>query len=52
MTRYPLGSLFVALALLSTAAFADIPCKARGDLDTTYCDENGDLTADLPADAA
>ena len=27
MTRYPVGSLFVALALLSTAAFADIPAR-------------------------
>ncbi|WP_447554526.1 phosphate/phosphite/phosphonate ABC transporter substrate-binding protein [Vreelandella sp. EE22] len=35
------------LALFSSASFAD--CE-RGDLDALYCDENGDMVADRPAD--
>ena len=27
-------------------------CKARGDLDVRYCDDNGDLLADTPSDAS
>ncbi|WP_425072036.1 phosphate/phosphite/phosphonate ABC transporter substrate-binding protein [Sagittula sp. S175] len=39
-----------AAALLSTAAAAqDCP---RGDLDSRYCDADGDLVADIPADAS
>jgi len=37
-----------ALALTAGAAAAD--CE-RGDLDTRYCDTNGDLIADTPTDA-
>ncbi len=37
-------------ALSSTAATAQ--CKNRGDLDTRYCDDNGDLVADTPKDAS
>ncbi|MBK1874447.1 MULTISPECIES: phosphate/phosphite/phosphonate ABC transporter substrate-binding protein [Marinobacter] len=37
----------VLMASFSGQAFAD--CE-RGALDTLYCDENGDMVADLPAD--
>ena len=44
-----------AIALAALLAFADAAsaqdaCKSRGDLDTPYCDEDGDLLADLPKD--
>jgi hypothetical protein len=41
-------SLFAALAAQTVSAQAT--CKNRGELDTNYCDENGDLVADLPKD--
>ena len=31
-------------------AFAQDACKSRGELDTPYCDEDGDLLADTPKD--
>ena len=40
----------VALSLAAFAAGAQDSCKSRGELDTPYCDENGDLLADLPKD--
>ncbi|HWL29849.1 MAG TPA: phosphate/phosphite/phosphonate ABC transporter substrate-binding protein [Burkholderiaceae bacterium] len=42
------------LAIFSTAstAYAQDDCKNRGDLDTMYCDANGDLVADTPTDPA
>ena len=48
-------AIFVgALATGFTAgtAFAQDACKNRGQLDDRYCDENGDLVADVPKDAA
>ena len=39
---------FAALAF-STATFAQ-ECKNRGDLDPMYCDDNGDMVADVPKD--
>ena len=39
-----------SFALVSTAAWSQAACKSRGDLDANYCDENGDLVADLPKD--
>ena len=36
--------------LLPGLAFAQDACKNRGELDTPYCDENGDLLADAPRD--
>ena len=37
--------------LLTTSAFAQADaCSNRGQLDTLYCDENNDLTADTPKD--
>ena len=39
-----------AFALLATNVWSQGTCKNRGDLDLNYCDENGDLVADLPKD--
>ncbi|MFQ5994891.1 MAG: phosphate/phosphite/phosphonate ABC transporter substrate-binding protein [Acidiferrobacterales bacterium] len=42
----------VTLALFALASAANAgECKNRGDLDTRYCDNNGDLVADTPTDA-
>ena len=43
-----LGTFFYAFA--TAPAAAQEPCKNRGQLDTLYCDENGDLVADAPKD--
>lgn len=49
--KRPLAMLAAAsllpFALLSTHALAE--CE-RGDLDSLYCDENGDMVADRPSD--
>ena len=48
-----LRTILAAFALAATAsfpAFAADACKNRGELDTMYCDDNGDLTADPPKD--
>ncbi len=53
--RYVLASLLTGLALafgLSAAPAAAADCPGRGDLDPRYCDSDGDLVADPPADAA
>ncbi len=44
--------LAAALSALGFAAIsaAQDSCKNRGELDANYCDENGDLVADLPKD--
>ncbi|MBM3733778.1 MAG: phosphate/phosphite/phosphonate ABC transporter substrate-binding protein [Acidimicrobiia bacterium] len=42
-------ALFAGTVAGLAPAFAD-DCKSRGRLDPMYCDENGDLTADLPKD--
>lgn len=39
----------LALTTFATAASAD-DCPNRGDLDSLYCDANGDMVADLPED--
>ena len=39
------------LTLVVTSAFAQDACKSRGELDTPFCDEDGDLLADPPKDA-
>ena len=47
-----LAPVLLAAALFH-AALADAqnpPCKSRGELDARYCDANGDLLADTPAD--
>ncbi|MGH8221425.1 MAG: phosphate/phosphite/phosphonate ABC transporter substrate-binding protein [Woeseiaceae bacterium] len=41
---------WLAAFLWSAAALAQAPCANRGDLDQRYCDEDGDLVADLPKD--
>jgi phosphonate transport system substrate-binding protein len=38
--------------VLGSMGPADAACKNRGDLDTRYCDDNGDLVADTPSDAS
>lgn len=43
----------VVLAVALVVAFptlAQDACKNRGELDTPFCDENGDLLADTPKD--
>lgn len=40
------------LAAASFGALAQGTCTERGDLDTPYCDSNGDLVADTPSDPA
>lgn len=49
-----LGALALALAIATGAgpAAAAEDCRSRGSLDSLYCDENGDLVADLPKDKA
>ena len=42
-----LASASLALLAFASPAVADCP---RGDLDQRYCDEDGDMVADLPAD--
>ena len=42
--------LTLAVGLSNSASAAE--CKNRGDLDTKYCDDNGDLLADTPTDAS
>jgi phosphonate transport system substrate-binding protein len=50
-----LGAMIVWLMTGAGYAQSDAPaqggeCKNRGQLDTLYCDENGDLVADAPTD--
>ena len=46
-----LGAVCLSVfCLLAGAAQAQDACKQRGDLDTQYCDDNGDLVADTPKD--
>ena len=40
-----------AVCLIGTSAMA-AECKNRGDLDVRFCDDNGDLVADTPADTS
>ncbi len=54
--RRPIHFCIVAVALLATASILGSTsvlaqeCKSRGDLDALFCDEDGNLTADLPKD--
>jgi phosphonate transport system substrate-binding protein len=42
---------FICIALIAPiSAYAQDQCKSRGDLDSLYCDDNGDLVADTPKD--
>jgi phosphonate transport system substrate-binding protein len=56
MTRTTLADAVASLALLvhvvPAAAQAAVTCSHRGALDDAYCDEDRDLTADVPRDAA
>lgn len=44
--------ILAASATATVPAWAQAACAQRGDLDTTYCDANGDLVADTPTDPA
>lgn len=48
----PLALLLLLVLLGLPAAFAQDGCSNRGDLDAMYCDEDGDLVADRPADSS
>lgn len=54
--EYKLTLLRLLLGTFAVAIFASsanaAECKNRGDLDTRYCDDNGDLVADTPSDAS
>ena len=54
MTKFKTFSLYLiaglVLAGLTAANPAEAACKNRGDLDVRYCDDDGDLVADTPAD--
>ena len=43
--------LAMAFGFFAKPAPAQDTCKNRGELDTPFCDENGDLLADSPRDA-
>lgn len=51
MRHVPLRAVAaLAATLLAGSASAQAECRSRGELDTLYCDENGDLVADPPKD--
>ncbi|MFQ6023737.1 MAG: phosphate/phosphite/phosphonate ABC transporter substrate-binding protein [Acidiferrobacterales bacterium] len=41
----------VVLVLFFVSSAANAACMNRGDLDSRYCDDNGDLVADTPKDS-
>lgn len=49
--RLPAAALFAAIVVGAGGSPAQAQdCKHRGQLDTLYCDDNGDLVADTPTD--
>jgi phosphonate transport system substrate-binding protein len=52
--RFSLLALLAGVAVVGTVLPADAQeaCSNRGQLDTLYCDEDRDLVADVPKDAA
>lgn len=50
MKRFSTLLAALAATVLTSASFAQDACKNRGELDANYCDDNGDLVADLPKD--
>jgi phosphonate transport system substrate-binding protein len=44
--------LAICLAVFAAPAGAEDACRHRGDLDTPFCDDDGDLLADTPKDPA
>ncbi len=50
MTRAAVAASILAMGAASAVAAEE--CSQRGDLDTLYCDANGDLVADSPTDPA
>jgi phosphonate transport system substrate-binding protein len=51
MTAFALG-VAATLAIQNLPAAAQDNCPSRGQLDTLYCDADGDLVADVPIDPA
>jgi hypothetical protein len=47
MIRFACAAALVALTALSSSAAAQ-EYRNRGDLDSLYCDDHGDLVADTP----
>ncbi|MGE0802697.1 MAG: phosphate/phosphite/phosphonate ABC transporter substrate-binding protein [Lautropia sp.] len=45
------GVIGVAAAALAGPALSQDSCTSRGELDSLYCDANGDMVADTPTDA-
>jgi len=53
MRRIAVAAAFAGFALVATGgAWAQDACPNRGQLDTLYCDRDGDLVADAPTDKA
>ncbi|MDP6706230.1 MAG: phosphate/phosphite/phosphonate ABC transporter substrate-binding protein [Alphaproteobacteria bacterium] len=50
MLAIPMAGVALALALALPSIASAESCKNRGDLDTRYCDADGDLVADTPKD--
>src|SRR5690348_6326295 len=54
LLRGATATLVLAAAMLAAASDAALAqadqCRQRGQLDTLYCDEDGDLVADAPKD--
>ena len=48
----PIAIFLTGLFAGMLAATAQDACPNRGQLDTQYCDRDGDLVADVPTDAA
>ena len=48
---FRLFGMSLMLVMLAPMAVAADACKNRGELDTMYCDDNGDMVADVPADS-
>jgi phosphonate transport system substrate-binding protein len=40
----------IAFSIFASAAMAADACQSRGELDVMYCDDNGDMVADVPLD--
>lgn len=48
---FPSAFLMASALILGTSGYAMADCE-RGALDVNYCDENGDMVADLPNDSS
>ncbi len=50
--RAAAAALSIATLSVASASYAQDACANRGQLDTNYCDRDGDLVADSPTDPA